>query len=392
MTKILVNFFIKNNQQYENPKVRTAYGILSSTVGIICNVLLFGIKLAVGMVINSISVMADAFNNLSDAASSIISFVGVKLAGRPADKEHPFGHGRFEYIAALAVAFLILQVGFNLFQNSFQKVLHPEEVKFNPVLVAILCISVLLKVWMMMFNRTLGKRINSTVMLATSADSMGDVFVTLATIISAVIGGLTNLKIDGYMGIVVSVFVMIAGFRIAKDTLEPLLGQPVEREIYEKITGFVESFEGVIGTHDLIIHNYGPTNRMATIHVEVPNNVNFEQIHDTIDLIERKICETMDIFLVIHMDPVEINDTKVLEKKKMVIDIVKKLEPKASIHDFRVINGEHKINLVYDLVVPYSYKEAQENNLLDNINTQVKEQDERFHCIINIENSFIAES
>ncbi len=391
MTQLLVKIFLKNNTQYENPKVRTAYGILSSVVGIICNIFLFGVKLTVGMVINSISVTADAFNNLSDAASSVISFIGVKLAGRPADKEHPFGHGRFEYIAALAVAFLILQVGFNLFQSSFQKVLHPEAINFNPILTGILCLSVLVKVWMMLFNRTLGKRINSTVMLATSADSMGDVFVTTATIISTIIGGFTNLKIDGYMGIVVSVFVMLAGFRIAKDTLEPLLGQPVERDVYERITTLVESFDGVVGTHDLIIHNYGPTNRMATIHVEVPNNVNFEQIHDTIDLIEKKICETMDIFLVIHMDPVEINDVKVVEKKQMVIGIINKLEPKASLHDFRVISGEHQINMIFDLVVPYSYKESEKHNLIDNINEKVKSFDERHNCIINIENSFIAE-
>lgn len=391
MTQLLVKIFLKNNTQYENPKVRTAYGILSSVVGIICNIFLFGVKLTVGMVINSISVTADAFNNLSDAASSVISFIGVKLAGRPADKEHPFGHGRFEYIAALAVAFLILQVGFNLFQSSFQKVLHPEAINFNPILTGILCLSVLVKVWMMLFNRTLGKRINSTVMLATSADSMGDVFVTTATIISTIIGGFTSLKIDGYMGIIVSVFVMLAGFRIAKDTLEPLLGQPVERDVYERITTLVESFDGVVGTHDLIIHNYGPTNRMATIHVEVPNNVNFEQIHDTIDLIEKKMCETMDIFLVIHMDPVEINDVKVVEKKQMVIGIINKLEPKASLHDFRVISGEHQINMIFDLVVPYSYKESEKHNLLDNINEQVKSFDERHNCIINIENSFIAE-
>lgn len=377
--------------EYEKPKVRTAYGILSSVVGIICNVFLFGVKLAVGMVINSISVTADAFNNLSDAASSVISFIGVKLAGRPADKEHPFGHGRFEYIAALAVAFLILQVGFNLFQSSFQKVLHPEEMNFNPVLTGILFLSVLIKVWMMLFNRKLGKRINSTVMLATSADSMGDVFVTSATIISTIIGGLTNLKIDGYMGVVVSIFVMLAGFRIAKDTLEPLLGQPVELEVYEKITKLVESYEGVVGTHDLIIHNYGPTNRMATIHVEVPNNVNLEQIHDTIDLIEKKLCETMDIVLVIHMDPVEINDVKVLEKKRLVKEVAQKYEPKASIHDFRVINGEFQINLVFDMVVPYSYKEAQKSSLLNNMEEEIKQFDERYHCIVNVENSFIAE-
>lgn len=391
MTQLLVRIFIKNNTDVGNPKVRTAYGVLSSIVGILCNIFLFGVKLSVGMIINSISVMADAFNNLSDAASSVISFIGVKLAERPADKEHPFGHGRFEYISALAVAFLILQVGFNLFQSSFQKVLHPEALNFNPILTGILCVSVLLKVWMMFFNRKLGKRIKSTVMLATSADSMGDVFVTSATIISTIIGGLTGLKIDGIMGIVVSLFVMFAGFRIAKDTLEPLLGQPIEREVFDEIINLVESHDGIVGTHDLIIHNYGPTKKMATLHAEVPNNVNLDKIHDTIDLIEKEILETMDIFCVIHMDPVEVNDVKVLEKKQLVIDIITNLEPKASIHDFRVINGERQINLIFDLVIPYSYKKTESQKLMNQIMEEVKNLDERYHCIINMENSFVAE-
>jgi cation diffusion facilitator family transporter len=375
----------------EDQQVRTAYGILSSVVGMICNIFLFGVKLTVGMVINSISVMADAFNNLSDAASSIISFIGVKLAGRPADKEHPFGHGRFEYLAALAVAFLVLQVGFSLFKTSFQKVIHPEALTFNPVLISILCLSVLVKVWMMLFNRKLGKRINSTVMLATSADSMGDVFVTTATIISTVIAGLTGWKIDGYMGVVVSVFVMFAGFRIAKDTLEPLLGQAIERDVYEKITKMVESYDGIIGTHDLIIHNYGPTHRMATIHAEVPNNINLDEAHETIDRVERDVIEKLDIFLVIHMDPIEVNNSMVNEKKKMVIDIITNLESKATIHDFRMVNGEHQINLIFDLVLPFSYTKDAEQKLLTKIVEKVRNQDARYQCIITMENSFIAE-
>jgi cation diffusion facilitator family transporter len=347
--------------------------------------------MTVGLVINSISVMADAFNNLSDAASSVISFVGVKLADRPADKEHPFGHGRFEYIAALAVAFLILQVGFSLLQSSFDKVLHPEEVTFNPILVGILCVSVLVKVWQMLFNRKLGNRINSTVMKATSADSMGDVVVTSATIISAIIAGLTGLKIDGYMGLIVSLFVMLAGIRIAKETLEPLLGQAIERDVYEKITKMVESYEDIIGTHDLIIHNYGPTHRMATIHAEVPNNINFEKAHETIDQIERDVLAKLDIFLVIHMDPIEVNDAMVLEKKDLVMSIVKGLEAKATIHDFRIVNGEHQINLIFDLVLPYSYHKEQEQKLLSSIVEAIRQQDPRHQCIITMENSFVAE-
>lgn len=391
MTDLLVKIFVKDNTHVENQKVRTAYGILSSIVGIICNVFLFGVKLTVGMVINSISVMADAFNNLSDAASSIISFIGVKLAGRPADKEHPFGHGRFEYLAALAVAFLVLQVGFSLFKTSFQKVIHPEKLTFNPILIGILCLSILVKVWMMLFNRKLGKRINSTVMLATSADSMGDVFVTSATIVSTITAGLTGWKIDGYMGVVVSVFVMFAGIGIAKDTLEPLLGQAIERKVYEQITNMVESYDGIVGSHDLIIHNYGPTHRMATIHAEVPNNINLDEAHETIDRVERDVLEKLDIFLVIHMDPIEVNNCMVTEKKEMVVDIITNLESKATIHDFRMVNGEHQTNLIFDLVIPFSYTKEAEQKLLANIVEKVRNQDVRYQCIITIENSFIAQ-
>lgn len=391
LTELLVKLFVKDNTNVEKQCVRTSYGILSSLVGIACNILLFATKLTIGLIINSISVMADAFNNLSDAASSIISFIGVKLAGKPADKEHPFGHGRFEYIAALAVAFLILQVGFSLFQTSFQKVLHPEELTFNPILVGILGLSVLIKIWLMIFNRKLGKRINSTVMLATSADSKNDVVVTSATILSTLIAGLTGLNIDGYMGLVVSIFVMLAGFRIGRETLEPLLGQAIQQDVYVKITEMVQSYDGIIGTHDLIVHNYGPTRRMATIHAEVPNNINFEMAHETIDRIERDVVEKLDIFLVIHMDPIEVNDAMVLEKKKIVLDIVKGLEAKASIHDFRIVNGEYQINLIFDLVLPYTYSKEAEQKLLTNIVEEVRMQDSRFQCIITMENSFVAE-
>ena len=391
MTELLVRLFVKDKDRVEDPSVRTSYGILSSIVGMICNILLFAIKLTVGWIINSISVTADAFNNLSDAASSIISFFGVKLASRPADKEHPFGHGRFEYISALAVAFLILQVGFTLFKSSITKVFQPEVVEYNLILTLILCLSVLLKVWMALFNRRLGNRINSTVMKATSADSLGDVMVTSATIISTVIAGLTGLQIDGYMGLVVSVFVMVAGFRIAKDTLEPLLGQAIDRDVYEKIKNIVESYEGIVGSHDLIIHSYGPTHRMATIHAEVPNDIDFEKAHETIDRIERDVLNKLDIFLVIHMDPIEVNNIMVLEKRELVIGIIKNLEAKASIHDFRIVNGEHQINLIFDLVIPYSYSKEEEQKLLSRIVEEVRRQDARYNCVITLENSYVAE-
>lgn len=391
MTRLLVKLFVKDYEKTEMCKVRTAYGVLTSIVGIICNMILFGIKLGIGLIINSISVMADAFNNLSDAASSVIGLVGVKLAERPADKEHPFGHGRFEYIAAIAVAFLILQVGYSCFKSAFTKILHPETVGFNWILVGILCLSVLVKVWLSIFNKTLGKRINSSVMKATSADAFGDVLITSVTIISIIIGKVTGLAIDGWMGIVVSIFVFMAGINIAKETLKPLLGEAVDREVYNRITDKVNSYTGIVGSHDLIVHNYGPTHTMATIHAEVSNDVKLEEAHETIDLIERDVLRDMGIFLVIHIDPVEVNDAKVLENRNMVIEVIKEIEPKATIHDFRMVNCENQINFFFDLVVPYSYDEKKEQELLMRIIESIQKLDEKFESVITIENSYIAD-
>lgn len=391
MTQLLVRLFVKDYKNTDKVSVRTAYGVLASFVGIVCNLILFGVKITIGLIINSISVMADAFNNLSDAASSIIGLVGVKLAERPADKEHPFGHGRFEYISAFVVSFLILEVGFSCLKSSLSKILHPEEVGFQWTLVGILCLSVLIKLWLSYFNKTLGKRINSNVMKATSADALGDVLITSTTIASIIIGKVTGLKVDGFMGAVVSIFVLVAGINIAKETLEPLLGEAVDREVYEAITKKVEGYDGIVGSHDLIVHNYGPSHTMATIHAEVPNNTDIEIAHETIDRIERDVLREMGIFLVIHLDPIETNDCEVIERKEEVVRVIKELEPKATIHDFRLVNGETHINLIFDLVVPHSYSESEEQKLVSQIEEALQKIDERYQAVITVENSYIAE-
>lgn len=391
MTELLVKLFVKDSQLVDNKNVRENYGILSSIVGLVCNLMLFVIKLLIGFLINSISIMADAFNNLSDAASAIISFVGAKLSNRPADKEHPFGHGRFEYIAALIVAFLVVQVGFSCFKGAITKIIKPEELYYNPWLLGILCLSVLVKVWLVIFNKKLGEKINSTVMKATAADALGDIFITTATILSISISNWLNINIDGYMGFVVSIFVIIAGVNIVRDTLEPLLGEAVSPEIYEKITKKVEGYDGIVGSHDLIVHNYGPSNIMATIHAEVPNDIDFETAHETIDQIERDVLREFSIFLVIHMDPIEVKDEKVLEYRDLIEGIVKNLEIESSVHDFRVVNGEKQINLIFDVVVPYSYDEEQSKNLMESISKRAKEKDSKIQCVIVVENSFLAQ-
>ena len=391
VTKLLIRLFVKDSKNIESSKVRTSYGVLASIVGIICNIILFTVKIIIGFMVNSISIMADAVNNLSDAASSIVSFVGVKLANRPADKEHPFGHGRFEYIAAFVVSFVILYVGVNLFIEAFGKVLHPVEIGFSWIMVIILSLSLLVKIWLSMFNHKLGVLINSTVMKATSADARNDVIVTSTTIISMIICNFTGVLIDGWVGLIVSIFVLFAGIGIAKDTLMPLLGEATDVELYQKITEKMKSYDGILGSHDLIVHNYGPTHIMATIHAEVPNNAKMEEIHEVIDQIERDILQEMGIFLVIHMDPVEMNDASILESKKMVLNIIEKMEPKASVHDYRVVNGENHANIIFDLVVPYSYKEKQEKELQSAIIEEVSKENPKYRCMITIEKSFVAE-
>ncbi len=390
MIDFLVKKFVKNYEDIGNNRVRTAYGVLASCVGIACNVFLFGLKLAVGLAVHSVSVISDAFNNLSDAASSVISFIGVKMASRPADKEHPFGHGRLEYIAALVVAFLVVEVGFSLFKSSIDKIFHPEALTFSLISVLILTASITVKLWMSFFNRRLGNRINSSVMKATAADSLGDVITTSATILSLAVYGIWDINIDGIVGLIVSVVVMIAGINIAKDTLAPLLGEAVSPEVSSRITEFVESYEGIIGTHDLIVHNYGPAKSMASIHAEVPTNVNIEKSHEIIDRIERDAITSLGIFLVIHMDPVAVDDEKLIHYKSIVEEVIQSLGPKYSLHDFRMVNGEKRVNLIFDLVVPNDYPSRQSKELSLLINRMVQEKDPACCCVITVEKSFCA--
>ena len=390
MTEFLVNKFIKDSANIESTEVRTRYGMLASVVGIFCNVLLFSVKLAIGLILSSLAVTADAFNNLSDAASSIISFVGVKMAGKPADAEHPFGHGRIEYIAALIVSFLVIEVGFTFFKSSISKIMHPEEITFDPVPFIILILSILVKLWMAFFNNKLGKRIDSKVMLATAADSLGDVITTSATVISIVICHFTSINVDAIAGLIVSGIVIWSGVSIAKDTLEPLIGQRVPSELYQKITDMVESYEGIVGAHDLIVHNSGPNRSMATIHAEVPNDVSIEASHEIIDRIERDAKKKLNILLVIHMDPIEMRDEEVLELRDKTSHIVHALDPELHFHDFRVLKENEKKNLVFDLVVPDSYTEKDANRVMHQLIALLHEIEKNVDCIITLDRSFEA--
>ena len=390
MTEFLVKHFVKDYEEIEKVSVRTAYGVLASAVGIFCNVLLFIVKCAVGFFLNSISVMADAFNNLSDAGSSVVGLVGVKMASKPADEDHPFGHGRIEYISALVVAFLVLQVGFTFFKDSIGKIREPEEMKFQLISMVILILSVGVKLWMGMFNRRLGKKIDSKVMLATATDAMGDVATTSVTILSILFWKLTGMNIDGFVGIIVSLVVMWAGIGIARDTLEPLIGEAVAPEEYVRISRFVEKYEGIVGSHDLIVHNYGPGRSMASIHAEVPNDVDIEVSHEVIDRIERDAAKKLGIFLVIHMDPVETRDKHVLGVKNQVVEVLAALDPAVSIHDFRMVDGKEQINLIFDLVVPFEYDHQKQEELKDSLKRLLKMHDSRYEFVMTVERSYVA--
>lgn len=390
MTEFLVRHFVKNHEDVEKVSVRTAYGVLASVVGIFCNVLLFVVKGAVGFFLHSVSVMADAFNNLSDAGSSVVGLVGVRMASKPADEEHPFGHGRIEYIAALVVSFLVLQVGFTFFKDSIRKIQNPEELKFQAVSVIILVLSIGVKLWMGMFNKKLGKKIDSKVMMATATDAMGDVVTTTATIASVLFFKITGINIDGIVGIGVSLVVMWAGIGIAKDTLEPLIGEAVAPEEYVRISRFVEKYEGIVGSHDLIVHNYGPGRSMASIHAEVPNDVDIEVSHEIIDRIERDAAKRLGIFLVIHMDPVETKDAHVLEVRHQVEQILDAVDSRVSIHDFRMVDGKEQINLIFDMVVPFEYSTQKQNELKMTLRKLLQMADKRYQCVITIERSYVA--
>ena len=391
MTDFLVRKFVKNYEQTDQAEVRAAYGLMAGVVGICCNLLLFGSKIFAGMITGSISVMADGFNNLSDAVSSIVGFVGVKMAQKPADAHHPFGHGRIEYISAFIVAFLVIQVGFSLLKTSVGKLMHPQEMVFDGLSVGILFFSVAVKLWMALFNRKLGKKVNSKVMAATAADSLGDVAATSATIVSVMVFGIWNVNIDGLVGLAVSVLVMVAGINIAKDTLKPLIGEPIDPEVYKKIVDFVNGYEGILGNHDLIVHNYGPGRSMASIHAEVPSEVDIEISHEIVDRIERDAVRKLGIFLVIHMDPVSVTDTRARELRQLTEEILKSLDQRLTLHDFRVVWGSRRMNVIFFFFLPREYTQQMKDACKQEIGRKLKEKDERYQAVITMECTYYSE-
>ncbi len=350
MTNFLIHRFVKDCDNTKSASVRTAYGNLAGAVGIVCNAFLFAAKLIVGTLSSSVSITADAINNLSDASSSVITLLGFKLSARPADNEHPYGHARIEYLAGLCVSVMILSIGIELAKTSIEKIMHPTDVTFSIISFAVLVLSIITKLWMSFFNRSLGKRISSSTLEATAADSRNDVITTSAVLIAALIAFFTGKNLDGIMGLAVALFILYSGIGIIRETLNPLLGAAPDEELVHSVAQKILSYPGVLGTHDLMVHDYGPGHRFASVHVEMDASANVITSHDIIDNIERDFRENENLNIVIHYDPILVGDAATGTEREKVKGIVRSISPKLSIHDFRMVPGDTHTNLIFDVV------------------------------------------
>ncbi len=384
----LIKMFIKNYEDTQNKDVREKYSVLSGIMGIILNLVLFSVKCFASFLMGSMAVLADAFNNLSDCGSSVISIASAKLSNRRPDKEHPFGHGRIEYLSSLLVSFLIILVGFELLKSSADKIIHPTVVTTPvPVLIA-LVITVFVKLWMFLFNRKMGKKISSTLLLATAKDSLNDSIATTVTVISAVVAPFTKIPLDGIMGVLVSVFIMYGGYGLAKETVGILLGKPADKETKEQVAKILFSKPEILGIHDLIVHDYGPGRVMASVHAEVSDEGDVVAIHETIDYLEIVVAKELGISLVIHMDPIKTNCETTNSLKIFINEFLDTKEEKLSIHDLRITDGVENINVIFDLVVPAYFTEKQRKEIMAEITDEIKKSNSKFSVVINIDDEY----
>lgn len=387
MIKLLAKIFIKDSQNTADSKVRVAYGYLCGAVGIALNILLFAGKIIAGTISGSVAVTADAFNNLSDAGSSIISLIGFRLASQQPDPHHPFGHGRFEYIASLIISIIIILMGFELGKSSFEKIIAPQAVEYSAVTFAVLGASVLVKLYMFFYNNSVGKKIDSATMRATAMDSISDAVSTGAVLISAVIAMFTNLALDGWMGLVVAVFIMVTGFKSAKETIDSLLGTPPSPEFVKQIEDMALKYDDIIGVHDMIVHNYGPGRTFVSLHAEVPSDGDIVAIHDTVDNAEREIAKELGCLVTIHMDPVDVHDEHTAQLRERVSEIIKQINPDITFHDFRVVSGPTHTNLIFDIVSPMDCG-LSDQELADTIADKIHQCNESYFAVINVDKDF----
>ncbi len=387
MTKIIMSLFLKNKNP-ENASDRESYGKVAGIVGIVCNIILSIMKFVVGTISNSVAITADATNNLSDAGSSVVTLVGFKMSEKPADRDHPYGHARIEYITGLIISFIILLIGFEIFTSSAEKIFKPEENQFNIATVVVLVVSILAKLWLGLFNKKLGKMIKSKALIATAADSRNDSIATTVVLISTLISHFFGINLDGYMGVAVAIFILVSGIGLVKETVSPLLGQPPSKEIYEKIEKKMLSYENVLGVHDLMVHSYGPGSYFASAHIEMDARINVLVCHDIMDNIERDFLSDENIHLVVHLDPTVLDCEETNELKQMVAKILYDIDPIITFHDFRVVTGDQNKNVLFDVVVPPEYKYA-DIQLIDMIKNRVKEAGEgKLYAVVVVDKSY----
>lgn len=388
MTNFLIKLFVKDYTNTSDSKVRIKYGNFASVTGIICNFLLCVIKMIIGILFNSVAIIADSVNNLTDAANSAITLIGFVFSGKPADKDHPYGHARYEYIACLLVSFIILILGLSLLKTSFVKIFKPESVTANYITLAVLLIAILFKFWMSIFYRKIGKKINSNVLIANSVDSLNDVVSTSVVLITTIIAMFTDFNLDGIAGCLVSLLIIWSGIGILKDTFDDLIGTTPEPELINNIISKLKSYEDVMGIHDLVVHSYGPGNYFATVHVEIPSYADILVSHDMIDNIERDFLNELGINLVIHLDPIVTDDNETNEVKGVVLDIIKTISEELSIHDFRMVKGETHTNLIFDVLTPVDYKQK-DSDLIEQINCEIKKFDNKYNVVITVDKNYV---
>ena len=384
MTSLLSRLFVKNYRQVKDPVVRRSYGTMVSIVGIIANVLLAALKLAAGVISGSVSVMADGWNNLSDAGSQVISLISFKLSAKPADRDHPFGHARFEYVASMIVSFLVLLVGVDLVKESVAKLGAQEQTVFSAFVFVILGISVLVKLWLFFFGLRIGKQIASPVIKATATDSLSDAAATLAVLVSAVISRVTGFELDAYMGILVAVLIFVAGIRILNETKNSILGSAPDPEVVESLRNMTREYPQILGIHDMVVHNYGPGNTIASFHAEVDGSVSAFDTHDTIDNLERRILRELGVRATIHMDPVVTDDQRVQALRFLTRDVVKQVDVRLDIHDFRYVEGKTHSNLIFDVTIPFEIKEKDET-IKERISDAISRVEPSYFAVISVD-------
>ena len=388
MIKLLTKLFIKDHENVTNAAVRRAYGTMCSLYGIFLNLLLFAGKYFAGVISGSVAITADAFNNLSDAGSSIITLLGFAIAGKKPDPDHPFGHGRAEYLAGLVLSAVIILMGFELVKSSFEKILHPEPISSGLLPAIILVCSILVKFYMCLYNRSVGKKINSAAMQATATDSLSYSVATTVVLISMGVSYFFHVNIDGYAGLLVAVFILYAGFNAAKDTVSPLLGQAPDPEFVQQVADIVTAHPEVVGIHDLVVHDYGPGRVMVSLHAEVRGDGNIFDLHDAIDTAETELKEQLGCIATIHMDPIEADNTEVSQMRAAVAETLKELDDVISIHDFRMVPGPTHTNLIFDAVVPADYKKSDEE-LAASIRQHIHQTWPDRYAVVNIDHSYI---